>query len=272
MAGPRTRGAAAQKSVPKAPTPPAPSLTSSSRVRTLTEKQQQNVEQHAAKASAAEQRAQTKILRARQAEEEEFGFRRVNSDRLRSDAKKMASGKVEGFYSLVPGDECKEIVKDITSMGGYIFPKTASGSLNKKKPFGHPAALSSLKEYAFTGARGTLADRLANSFSSIIEDGPGADEPEIPAPMLCIIATAIHAALDDWSTGYLRKTDFIADEYEDVYRGHALFLQQIREAKPAAYHHMMADLYTQVSAKESRSAVSIANNAMAILDLDAMDV
>ncbi|GLB44067.1 hypothetical protein LshimejAT787_1502510 [Lyophyllum shimeji] len=80
MAGRRTRSAAAQKLVPEAPAPPPPSLTSSSRVRTLTEKQQQNVEQHAAKASAAEQRAQTKILRARQAEEEEFGFRRVNSD------------------------------------------------------------------------------------------------------------------------------------------------------------------------------------------------
>ncbi|GLB39851.1 hypothetical protein LshimejAT787_0703610 [Lyophyllum shimeji] len=175
----------------------------------------------------------------------------VRLSKSRSDAKKITSGKVEGFYQLIPGEQCKEDVKHATSTGEYIYPKTTSGSVNKKKPFGHPAMLSSLKD---------------------IEQGPGADELEIPAPMLCIVATALHASLDDWSTGHLRKTEFNADEYEDVYRGHELFLKQIWEAKPAAYHRLMADLYAQVSARESHSATTIANNAMALLDLDGMDV
>ncbi|GLB44043.1 hypothetical protein LshimejAT787_1502270 [Lyophyllum shimeji] len=109
VAGPRTRGAAARKSVPKAPAPPAPSHTSSSRVRTLTEKQQQNVEQHAAKASAAEQWAQTKILRARQAEEEEFGFRRVNSD-IESEDEYGTSGTA--FTSMTVTPTVKTIVRN----------------------------------------------------------------------------------------------------------------------------------------------------------------
>jgi hypothetical protein len=56
----------------------------------------------------------------------------------------------------------------------------------------------------------------------------------------------VHAALDDWAEGYHKKIEFNADMYEDVYNGHRLFLEGIREEKPLAFHRMMADLYNVV--------------------------
>lgn len=56
-----------------------------------------------------------------------------------------------------------------------------------------------------------------------------------------------HASITDWNTGFLKKSEFNADEFEDVYRGHEMFLSNIRNDRPAAYHRLMADLYKEVS-------------------------
>ncbi|KAG5654009.1 hypothetical protein H0H81_008318 [Sphagnurus paluster] len=108
-------------------------------------------------------------------------------------------------------------------------------------------------------------------FTSSIKTGPQSLEYELPVPMVCTIATAAHASITDWNTGFLKKSEFNADEFEDVYRGHEMFLSNIRNDRPAAYHRLMADLYKEVSnAHGGHSAAEIANNAMAILDLDNM--
>jgi hypothetical protein len=57
----------------------------------------------------------------------------------------------------------------------------------------------------------------------------------------------VHACLDDWAEGHLRKTEFNADMYEDVYKGHEKALIEIRDKSGAAFHRLMADLYNAVS-------------------------
>ena len=57
----------------------------------------------------------------------------------------------------------------------------------------------------------------------------------------------MHACLDDWAEGHLRKTEFNADMYEDVYKGHEKALIEIRDKSGAAFHRLMADLYNAVS-------------------------
>jgi hypothetical protein len=54
----------------------------------------------------------------------------------------------------------------------------------------------------------------------------------------------MHSALEDV---YLRKSEFNADLYEDVYNAHITFLTQIQNASAAKYHRMMADLYSAAS-------------------------
>lgn len=56
-----------------------------------------------------------------------------------------------------------------------------------------------------------------------------------------------HASLDDWADGHYKRTEFNADLYEDVYRGHEDVLTTIRDKSPAAFHRLMADLYDAVS-------------------------
>jgi uncharacterized protein DUF6532 len=57
----------------------------------------------------------------------------------------------------------------------------------------------------------------------------------------------IHAALDNWSDGsYLKKGDFRAEAYEDVYNGHSMFLRDLKVKKPKFFHKLMSDLYNEV--------------------------
>lgn len=108
-----------------------------------------------------------------------------------------------------------------------------------------------------------MAERYSHMFSSSMKEGAQKSELEVPAAMVCTIATSvchslrlislaessplkIHSALDDWSEGYHKKSDFNADLYEDVYKGHELFLSNIRKSNLAAYHRLMADFYKLV--------------------------
>ncbi|KAG6881720.1 hypothetical protein C0993_000282 [Termitomyces sp. T159_Od127] len=71
---------------------------------------------------------------------------------------------------------------------------------------------------------------------------------------------------------FLKKSESNVDACEDIYRGHELFLNNIRIEKPRAYHRLMADLYNEVAnAQGAHSAQVVANNAMSILDLSGMD-
>ncbi|KAH9018522.1 hypothetical protein EDB84DRAFT_1442387 [Lactarius hengduanensis] len=80
----------------------------------------------------------------------------------------------------------------------------------------------------------------------------------------------IHSALDDYSTGVCKKTEFNADLYEDIYIGHNSFLLHIRDGSITKYHRMMSDLYNQASAVSVMPSMSVTNDAIAQLDLDGM--
>jgi Domain of unknown function (DUF6532) len=54
----------------------------------------------------------------------------------------------------------------------------------------------------------------------------------------------IHSAIDDYSSGICKRTDFNADLYEDVYKSHIEVLKHIKTASATKYHRLMADLYT----------------------------
>ena len=63
--------------------------------------------------------------------------------------------------------------------------------MNAKRPYFNPCIISSIKEYFFTGSRGSLAQRYDASFSSSIKDGPEKNELELPIPMVCLVATTV---------------------------------------------------------------------------------
>ncbi|KAF8056056.1 hypothetical protein FPV67DRAFT_1678529 [Lyophyllum atratum] len=193
---------------------------------------------------------------------------------VRCGAKKITLPKVETSFPLGgTAPERMENVRKLLLSGDYIYPRAENGLIRRTKPFLHPIILSSLREYYFSATRGSMAAKHASRFTSSIDTGVESTEREVPLPMVCMIATAAYAAIEDWNSGFLKKSEFNADEYEDNYRGHELFLNNIRASNPAAYHRLMADIYNEVSnSQASQSASVVANNAMALLDLAAMDV
>ena len=54
----------------------------------------------------------------------------------------------------------------------------------------------------------------------------------------------LYAAIDEWSTGTHENLYFTANVYVDVYNGHIGTLNNLRAERPAAFHVIMADLYT----------------------------
>ncbi|KAH9074906.1 hypothetical protein EDB83DRAFT_2218790, partial [Lactarius deliciosus] len=169
-----------------------------------------------------------------------------------SAVKQVATGKVEGFYQLVEGPGCSQAIEALTVGSTYIYPmKLAPGGsvIDRSKPFAHPAVIAVLRELYFAYSRsGSHANKYQNHFkSSLPETHPASVELEIPGPMLVLVATCIHSALDDFHSGTQRKVDFSADWYEDIYKTHMEFLSHTRKGSITKYHRLMASLYTQLS-------------------------
>ncbi|KAG6825398.1 hypothetical protein H0H92_003821 [Tricholoma furcatifolium] len=192
----------------------------------------------------------------------------IRISNLRSNARKAAAGKVESFYDLIADnlEERRKKVKDLIDSGSYIFPRSGPTKILicRTRPYEHPAVISTLREFVFLGSRTTLAAKYAGRF--------GIQVPELPIPMVAMVATAVHASLDEWVSGSQKKQDFNSDMYEDVYRGHELFICNMRNDKRKAYDKMMQRLYNLASSDQGRlSASVVADKVMALADLDGME-
>jgi hypothetical protein len=53
----------------------------------------------------------------------------VRLSSVRSNLKKTALSEVKGFYQLIPGDNCKMRVKEMTATTSYIFPRSTVNPL-----------------------------------------------------------------------------------------------------------------------------------------------
>ncbi|KAG6835141.1 hypothetical protein H0H93_004527 [Arthromyces matolae] len=205
----------------------------------------------------------------------DFAYRALSTriSAVRGNIKKVVASKVETGYNIagsVPERRAK--AQGLLASGDYIYPRKES--LNcplRTKPYLHPIVISTIREAFFSGARGSLASKHASRFTSTITSGPQSEELELPVAMVCGAATAIYASIDDWSGGFLKRGEFNAEGYEDIYKGHVLFLNNIRADRPGAYHRLMADLYAEVSSQNGHSAHAVASSARATLDIDGMD-
>ncbi|KAG6836265.1 hypothetical protein H0H93_009625 [Arthromyces matolae] len=196
---------------------------------------------------------------------------------IRSAIKKIAQNKIETCFQLgsdIMANQNK--IRTLREKGSYIYPMNTLAHvpgelLRREKPFQHVSIISTLRDAIFTSTRGsTLAAKHVARFISTREDRP--DELEVPIAMLCMVATAVLAAIDDWKTGLQKISEFSAETYTDTYRGHELFLKNIRDADPKKFHRLMADIYIAAAMNsESQSAKVMAKNQMALLDLDGME-
>ncbi|KAM6491366.1 hypothetical protein JOM56_013140 [Amanita muscaria] len=205
----------------------------------------------------------------------------------RSKTKRIACGIVEVKYSLdsEKADRKSQIVELVKNSQFIFARKEISRDVDRSKPFQHPAILRVLQEVYFSGRRGqSLGSKHSSRFTSSIKEGAASNELELPPAMVAMAATAVgpthhlelllyahgyvqvHAALED----FVMKQDFSADLYEDIYRKHVTFLDQIREGSIRRYHRLMSDLYRLTSDHTTPATEVAENDVMQILDINDM--
>jgi Domain of unknown function (DUF6532) len=140
--------------------------------------------------------------------------------------KKIAGGKVEGFYHLVEGPECRAQVEKLIQSYTYIYPikevslqsisitifisyEQGRGLIIRTKPFNHPAIISILRELFFGNNQRLLAEQHRNRFTSM--PGTHGEEPEIPAAALALVVTCVLFLLLSYIT--ILSYSFVSDSF-----------------------------------------------------------
>ncbi|KAJ8507316.1 hypothetical protein ONZ45_g10302 [Pleurotus djamor] len=192
--------------------------------------------------------------------------------KARTDCKEVTDAQIEGFYlGTTPPNQVKERLAFLINDMNYIYPiSTGNGpqALDTKRPYWHPAIIASLKHTFFLRDRGSIVNNHSARFKSSISDAPGNTQLEVPIAMVCLVSTMIHASLQlrkDPVAGGTKATAFKADEFEDVYRGHQMFLQDLQRTRLKRFHELMHGLYNLLCTSTSTSAVTMSQRAMARL-------
>ena len=140
--------------------------------------------------------------------------------------------------------------------------RVAGGLVVRSRPYRNTRIISVIRDLYFTGGYMSFARRFHYLFPGIelSEDETGF---EVPIPMVALVATAVsfhsilthcanlcvncqlYAVLYEWRTGKQQVADFSANSYLDVYQGHVNSMKQIEVQRSAAFHSMMADIYSK---------------------------
>lgn len=85
--------------------------------------------------------------------------------------------------------------------------------------------------------------------------------------MVCLVATALYAALFEWQTGERQHVEFTASAFVDAYTGNVNSLKHIMDRSMVAYHNVMANIYTLASTP----AVGTVGTAIAPINVDELE-
>ncbi|KAI0353816.1 hypothetical protein OH77DRAFT_1590904 [Trametes cingulata] len=162
---------------------------------------------------------------------------------FRGHVRKVAEGQPATAFGLTFGD--KEKGDWLQHGRRYIYPFSyENNTIESHKPYSPPVFVETLRA-AFFKRPNSLGFKISDRFESTLPEKP--DEKEIPAAMLALVATTLHAAIQDCKQGYTAPRDFTTNEYWGVYKDHIQELSTIRMAGPVQYHVLMHSLWRQIS-------------------------
>lgn len=129
----------------------------------------------------------------------------------------------------------------------------------RTKPYRNERIVTVIRNLFFAGGSSSYAHRYDYRFPRY-RSNDGVVVREVPVPMLALVATAVsvthklrlhtnlksqlYAAIYEWRTGVRQASEFSTDAYLDAYNGHIGTLKHIEVERPAAFHTMMAHVYT----------------------------
>ncbi|KAJ7838948.1 hypothetical protein B0H14DRAFT_2788253, partial [Mycena olivaceomarginata] len=190
---------------------------------------------------------------------------------LRGNIKRCAVNCVAAFYGLadLEPEQVKVRIEELLKDHRYIFSvASGTGKLQLDRPFCHGSMRFVLKEELFTNP--AFVTQNIERFVSKHDKKP--DEPELPDPVVAVVATAQYAALCEYRlSGKRQNIPFTEDTYEDIYRNHMATLQLTRENAPKSMHDILHTLFKQVTEDNKVSHTSSGSSATLIQLVDVPD-
>ncbi|KAF8265157.1 hypothetical protein EI94DRAFT_1804796 [Lactarius quietus] len=144
-------------------------------------------------------------------------------------------------------------VQDQLSNYNYTFPKAPKGIghgnlVMHSKPYRNEHLIRIICDEYFTSpsaGKMSFATWFKYLFQNIEDDG--ATVYKVPIPMVALVATAMYATLYEWRTGHQQHSEFSANTYLDIYKGHVNTLQLIKDHRYGAFHTTMLEIYSKAS-------------------------
>ncbi|KAI0826681.1 hypothetical protein BC628DRAFT_1320049 [Trametes gibbosa] len=186
---------------------------------------------------------------------------------LRGQVRKLAEGQPCTAFGLGFGN--KDMGDWLQEGFRYIYPfDYENKTIKVGKPYSPPVFLEILR-VAFFKRPSSLGFKVSERFESTLPDKP--DEKEIPAAMLALVATALHAAIEDCKHNHMQPRDFTANDYWGIYKDHIQELSTIRTHSPVQYHVLMHGFWRRISTPMGTSGLS-GGPRKSFLNVAAMDI
>lgn len=128
-----------------------------------------------------------------------------------------------------------------------------------KKPYQGDLLIFLIYQEVFSGAK-SIGIRCSERFVELANNK--GNRPEIPIPLLALVATAVwsfllsfmlylfvfkvYAALFWKTLGSPTKFSFTGNQFSETYVFHTKFLEDLKRDAPGKFHCMMADIYEAV--------------------------
>ncbi|KAI0632644.1 hypothetical protein C8Q77DRAFT_1261945 [Trametes polyzona] len=171
---------------------------------------------------------------------------RVPAQRIptfRGAVRKLVEGQPGTTFGLTFGSKPK--ADWLQAAYRYIYPYDYENDTVKKGLPYAPSVFVETLRAAFFKRPNSFGFQICHLFQSSLPEKP--NEKELPAPMLALVATAIHAAIEDFKLGHHQPRDFSTNDYCGVYEDHMLILTNIRTQGPVQYHVLMHGLWRQLN-------------------------
>ncbi|KAG1828594.1 hypothetical protein DFJ58DRAFT_849007 [Suillus subalutaceus] len=166
--------------------------------------------------------------------------------------------------------ECLQSDERYASQLGSLINNEASPI--GKKPYQGELLIYLIYRQLFHSSR-SIAVKFMECFVKITNNK--GQRPEVPIPLLALVATAVYAALMWKLQGSTSKFNFTGNLFSETYNYHVRFLKKLNKDVPAKFHCMMADIYE--AAQKLRYSGTAASGhgaeleAFELLDLDNME-
>ncbi|KAG2095158.1 hypothetical protein BD769DRAFT_1678501 [Suillus cothurnatus] len=196
---------------------------------------------------------------------------------LRRELKEDACAHADGYFRLGHTDTGKAAVRKLLDKLAYIY--TLKFDINNeaspigKKPYQGELLIFLIYRQLFHSSSRSIAVKFGERFVEIANNK--GQRPEVPIPLLALVATAVYAALLWKSQGSPSKFNFTGNLFSETYNYHVRFLEKLKKDARAKFHCMMADIYE--AAQKLRYSGATASGqaaeleAFELLDLDNME-